>query len=73
MKKLIAVLALSALAACGSDEPGSTQNSVTPENGAAESTAPVAEPAAPTIDPATPTPAPAAPVDSTTTAAPAGH
>ncbi|HEX8361856.1 MAG TPA: hypothetical protein VF613_17185 [Longimicrobium sp.] len=60
MKKLIAVLALSALAACGSDEPGSTQNSVTPENNAAEAT----------IDPATPAPAP---VDSTTTAAPAGH
>jgi hypothetical protein len=62
MKKLIAVLALSALAACGSDEPGSTQNSVTPENGAAETTAPA-------MDPATPT----TPVDSTTAAAPAGH
>ena len=70
MKKLIAVLALSALAACGSDEPGSTQNSVTPENGSAETTAPATDPAAspapaaPTMDPATPTPAPAAPVDS---------
>jgi predicted small lipoprotein YifL len=57
MKKLIAVLALSALAACGSDDPGSTQNSVTPEDNAAEATTPA--PAAPTIDPATPTPAPA--------------
>ena len=63
MKKLIAVLALSALAACGSDEPGSNQNSVTPENGSAET-------AAPTIDPATPATVPAAPADS---AAPPAH
>ncbi len=70
MKKLIAVIALAALAACGSDEPGSTQNSVTPESNNAEATAPA--PGA-TIDPAAPNAPPAAPVDSSTTAAPAGH